>query len=63
MKESIIKFVAACLESTYLKTPAQAGISEDEDFLLIKRLAEQAIKHQFKVVMIRSNHLSYLRDF
>ena len=62
MKESIIKFVAACLESTYLKTPAQAGIS-DEDFLLIKRLAERAIKHQFKVVMIRSNHLSYLRDF
>ena len=63
MKENTIKFVTACLESTYLKTPAQAGISEDEDFLRVKKLAEQAIKHQFKVVMIRSNHLSYLRDF
>ena len=63
MKESIVKFVTACLESTYLKTPTQASISEDEDFLLVKRLTEQAIKYQFKVVMIRSNHLSYLRDF
>lgn len=41
------------LDSTYLKTPIQAGISEKENIKLVQSCVQEAIDEQFKLVMIR----------
>ena len=41
------------LDSTYLKTPAQAGLSEAENTIIIKKFIQEAIDENFKLVMIR----------
>ena len=46
------------LESTYLKTPVQAGISAEETKRNVEELIIEAIKHKFKLVMIRPEFIS-----
>jgi deoxyribose-phosphate aldolase len=41
------------LDSTYLKTAEQAGISEKKNIELVKSCIQEAINEQFKLVMIR----------
>ena len=41
------------LDSTYLKTANQAGISEDENLKIAKNCIQEAIDEQFRLIMIR----------
>jgi deoxyribose-phosphate aldolase len=41
------------LDSTYLKTASQAGISESDNYNFVKSFIQEAINEQFKLVMIR----------
>lgn len=41
------------LDSTYLKTPSQAGLSETENLEVVKSVIGEAIAERFKLVMIR----------
>jgi len=41
------------LDSTYLKTAKQAGISEDDNLEIVKKAIQEAIDEKFKLVMIR----------
>lgn len=50
--------VAQYLDSTYLKTPDQAGISLDETKQNVISLIEEAIINNFKLVMIRAEYVS-----
>lgn len=45
------------IDSTYLKTAAQANISEKATALLVKKCVEEAIAEQFKLVMIRPDQV------
>lgn len=49
------------LDSTYLKTAEQAGISESENTNIVKKFIEEAIKEQFKLIMIRPDHVAMAR--
>lgn len=49
------------LDSTYLKTPAQAGISESETIEKVKELVQEAIENEFYAVMIRPDYISIAR--
>lgn len=46
------------LDSTYLKTAEQAGISEEKDILIAKGFIQEAIEEHFKLIMIRPNMVS-----
>ena len=46
------------LDSTYLKTATQAGLSEAENILVVKEFIHQAIDENFKLIMIRPNRVS-----
>lgn len=41
------------LDSTYLKTPSQAGLSEAENTVIVKKFIQEAIDENFKLIMIR----------
>ena len=41
------------LDSTYLKTAKQAGISEDDNLEIVKKVVQEAIDEKFKLVMVR----------
>jgi deoxyribose-phosphate aldolase len=41
------------LDSTYLKTPEQAGLSVEENIEVVKRFIFEAIEERFKLIMIR----------
>ena len=43
------------LDSTYLKTPEQAGLSIDENTEVVKNCIQEAIDEDFKLIMIRPN--------
>jgi deoxyribose-phosphate aldolase len=45
------------LDSTYLKTPEFAGISNDEDLNIVKDNIQEAINERFKLIMIRPKHV------
>ncbi|MDP3680972.1 MAG: deoxyribose-phosphate aldolase [Flavobacterium sp.] len=46
------------LDSTYLKTEEQAGLSEKENTLVVKGFIQEAIEEHFKLIMIRPNMVS-----
>jgi deoxyribose-phosphate aldolase len=46
------------IDSTYLKTSEQAGISDDETTRLISKTIQDAIDHNMKLVMIRPEFVS-----
>ena len=41
------------LDSTYLKTAEQAGLSEAENVGIVKGFIQEAIDEHFKLIMIR----------
>ncbi len=49
------------LDSTYLKTPEQAGISEEETRKKVEDLIREAIENGFYLVMIRPEYVSLAR--
>ncbi len=49
------------LDSTYLKTPEQAGISEEETTQKVKEIIKEAIDNGFYLVMIRPNYVKLAR--
>ncbi len=58
--------IAQYLDSTYLKTPAQSGLSEEETLQKDKELAQEAIDNGIFAVMIRPDYVAeikkYIRD-
>lgn len=46
------------LDSTYLKTAAQAGLSEVENTLVVQGFIQEAIDENFKLIMIRPDMVS-----
>ena len=55
--------IAKYLDSTYLKTPSQAGISDTETLKKVKDLAQEAIDHQLYAVMIRPDYVSDIKKY
>lgn len=49
------------LDSTYLKTAAQAGISENDNTTIVKEFIQEAIQDNFKLVMIRPEMVTMAR--
>jgi deoxyribose-phosphate aldolase len=50
------------LDSTYLKTPQQAGISKKEDINIVNGFVQEAIEEDFKLVMIRPNRVKLAKQ-
>jgi deoxyribose-phosphate aldolase len=50
------------LDSTYLKTAAQAGLTEKENNLIVEGFIQEAINEGFKLIMIRPNHVKTARQ-
>jgi len=50
------------LDSTYLKTASQAGISEEENVVVVKNAIEEAIRESFKLIMIRPEYVSLAKE-
>mgnify|MGYP003657825218 CR=1 FL=1 len=51
------------MDSTYLKTPDQAGISDEETDVIIFDTIKDAIDHNMKLVMIRPEYVKTAREF
>ena len=49
------------LDSTYLKTADQAGISESENTNIVKKFIQEAITEHFKLIMIRPDQVAMAR--
>jgi deoxyribose-phosphate aldolase len=45
------------LDSTYLKKALEAGITEQEDKIVVTNCIQEAINESFKLIMIRPNHV------
>lgn len=54
--------LAEYLDSTYLKTPEQSGLSEIETQEQIKKLVSDAIAYHMKLVMIRAEYISLAKE-
>ncbi len=46
------------LDSTYLKTAAQANLSENENTEVVKKCIQEAIDNDFKLIMIRPDKVT-----
>ena len=57
-----MKDLRAFMDSTYLKTAEQAGISEVENLKIVEILIQEAIEEQFKLAMIRPQYVKRGRD-
>ncbi|MCC2591124.1 deoxyribose-phosphate aldolase [Chryseobacterium sp. MFBS3-17] len=51
------------LDSTYLKTPAQSGLSEAETLNVVLQLTDEAIAHHIFAVMIRPDYVKQVKDY
>lgn len=58
-----MKHLGSLLDSTYLKTAKQASLSEFENQQIVSELAQEAIAFNFKLVMIRPEHVRKTRMF
>ncbi|WP_309641779.1 deoxyribose-phosphate aldolase [Flavobacterium sp.] len=50
------------LDSTYLKTAVQAGISESDNVAVAKKFIQEAIDEKFKLIMIRPEMVSMAKE-
>jgi len=50
------------LDSTYLKTPEQSGISDAENEKIVKGFVKEAIDENFKLIMIRPNMVKIAKE-
>ena len=55
--------VGRYMDSTYLKTPEQAGIGEEETDVIIFDTIKDAIEHNMKLVMIRPEYVDTARKY
>lgn len=55
--------IAQYLDSTYLKTPLQSGLSEEETLQKDKELAQEAIDNGIFAVMIRPDYVSEIKKY
>lgn len=55
--------IAQYLDSTYLKTPAQSGLSEEETLQKDKELAQEAIDNRIFAVMIRPDYVADIKKY
>jgi len=62
-KNYIMTHVEEYLDSTYLKTPQQSGLTEAETKHKVKELTEEAIANHFYAVMIRPDYVKYVKDY
>lgn len=46
------------LDSTYLKTSEQAGLSKEENIVIVRKFIKEAITENFKLIMIRPDMVS-----
>ena len=53
--------VRSFLDSTYLKTAAQQGISEAENGKIVAQFIQEAIDEQFKLIMIRPEYVAFAK--
>lgn len=51
------------LDSTYLKTPTQSGLSEEETLQKVYDLAKEAIEYGMFAVMIRPEYVKQVKEF
>ena len=51
------------LDSTYLKTPAQSGLSEEQTLQTVLNLAQEAIDHHIFAVMIRPDYVKDVKKY
>jgi deoxyribose-phosphate aldolase len=49
------------LDATYLKTATQAGLSEEENLQNVLSLTQEAIKYNYKLLMIRANYIPQVK--
>jgi deoxyribose-phosphate aldolase len=50
------------LDSTYLKTASQAGLSEHDNTIIVKEFIQEAIDEDFKLIMIRPDKVKMARE-
>jgi deoxyribose-phosphate aldolase len=50
------------LDSTYLKTADQAGVSEDENIRIARKFIQEAIDEHFKLIMVRPNFVAVAKE-
>lgn len=50
--------ISQYLDSTYLKTPNQAGLDENENLKVVEKFIQEAIDEKFKLIMIRPDMVS-----
>ncbi|MGG7034002.1 MAG: deoxyribose-phosphate aldolase [Flavobacterium sp.] len=50
------------LDSTYLKTAIQAGVSEEENKEIVKSFIQEAIEENFKLIMIRPEYVALAKE-
>lgn len=50
------------LDSTYLKTASQAGLSEAENLVVVKDAIAEAITESFKLIMIRPEYVALAKE-
>lgn len=55
--------ISTYLDSTYLKTPSQAGLSEQETLEKVIDLTQEAIDNDFFAVMIRPDYIKKVKAF
>ncbi|WP_313089972.1 deoxyribose-phosphate aldolase [Chryseobacterium flavum] len=55
--------IAQYLDSTYLKTPAQSGISNEETLQKDKELAQEAIDNDIFAIMIRPDYVAEIKKY
>ena len=55
--------INAYLDSTYLKTPAQSGLSDEQTLETVFNLAQEAIDNDIFAVMIRPDYVKRMREF
>ncbi len=51
------------LDSTYLKTPEQSGLSEEETFRTVLSLVDEAISNKIYAVMIRPDFVKQVKEY
>ena len=54
--------ISQFLDSTYLKTAEQAGLSDAENLKVVRNIISEAIEYKFKLVMIRPDMVSIARQ-
>ena len=50
------------LDSTYLKTAEQAGVTEEENILIAQQFIREAMEENFKLIMLRPNRVALAKE-